>query len=186
MKKIIEKYYADRAPEHDNVYQKPERQKDLKKLRSTLSAAFKKLNVLEVACGTGYWTQFIAKSASSILATDYNSEVIEIAKSRDYHDCKVSFLLSDAYVLENVTRKFSAGFCGFWWSHIPQKRIKTFLKIFHSRLYAGSKVVMIDNRYVEGNSTPILKRSDEGDTYQLRKLKNDSSYKILKNGSFLK
>lgn len=181
MNQALEKYYAERASEYDNVYQKPERQKDLTELSSALSVAFESLDVLEIACGTGYWTQFIARGAASVFATDYNPEVIEIAKSRNYHDCQVSFLLSDAYILENVMKKFSAGFCGFWWSHVAKGRIKKFLEVFHSQLYAGSKVVIIDNRYVEGSSTPIARKSEEGDTYQLRKLENSSTYEILKN-----
>ncbi len=174
-------YYDQRASEYDKVYQKPERQKNLRELESIHETIFKGLNILEIACGTGYWTQFIAKSAHSILATDYNSEVIKIAKSRNYYECKISFMQSDAYSLENINGSFSGGYCGFWWSHIPRSRTEEFLYKFHSKLLPGSKVVMIDNRYVEGSSTPISRTSDTGDTYQLRKLEDGSEHEVLKN-----
>lgn len=181
MTRKLEKYYAERAPEYDKIYEKPERQEDLRELKSVLGVVFKGLDVFEIACGTGYWTQLISRSAASILATDYNSEVLEIAKNREYHNCQVLFSQSDAYILNGVRERFSAGFCGFWYSHIPRTRTEEFLKVFHSRLYSGSKVVMLDNRYVAGSSTPISKPSEEGDTYQLRKLEDGSTYEVLKN-----
>jgi len=40
---------------------------------------------------------------------------------------------------------------------------------------------MIDNNYSVGSSTPISRKDEEGNTYQLRKLKDDSEYEVLKN-----
>ena len=67
-------YYARRAKEYERIYAKPERQTDLAKLRSILQPAFAGANVLELACGTGYWTAVMATSAASVLATDINEE----------------------------------------------------------------------------------------------------------------
>ncbi|MBU4486623.1 MAG: hypothetical protein KKD38_06805 [Candidatus Delongbacteria bacterium] len=53
----MKQYYAERAKEHDKVYLKPERQEDIKKIHEYLKDAFAGMNVLEVACGTRYWTQ---------------------------------------------------------------------------------------------------------------------------------
>ena len=57
-------YYAARAAEYENVYAKPERQSDLARLRETVPAYFVGRRVLEVACGTGYWTRLIAPHAT--------------------------------------------------------------------------------------------------------------------------
>ena len=54
----IKEYYAARAGEYDRIYQKPERQVDLRKIESWLQTTLAGRAVLEIACGTGYWTQF--------------------------------------------------------------------------------------------------------------------------------
>jgi hypothetical protein len=42
-------------------------------------------------------------------------------------------------------------------------------------------VVMVDNVYVEGSSTPIARTDAEGNTYQIRTLPNGERYEIIKN-----
>lgn len=59
-------YYASRAPEYDRVYLKPERQADLDAIRRWLPPLFAGRSVLEVARGTGYWTQYLAPRATRI------------------------------------------------------------------------------------------------------------------------
>jgi SAM-dependent methyltransferase len=174
-------YYAQRALEYEKIYNKSERQEDLIKLKEVLSKLFGGKEVLEVACGTGYWTQFIAKSAKSILATDINSELLEIAQQKDYGSCQVQFTKSDAYFLDNISCQYTGGFHGFWWSHISIQQIDSFLRTFHSKLLPDAIIVIIDNIYIEGNSTPISRNDVNGNTYQLRKLRDGTQHEILKN-----
>ncbi len=110
--------------------------------------------MLEIACGTGYWTQFASSSALSITATDINPEVIAIAESKAYHVAP-NFLIADAYAPQNIAGKFDALLSAFWWSHIPRQRLPEFLDNLHKRLPPGSLMVFLDNRYVEGSSTPL-------------------------------
>ena len=181
MSSEIKQYYSQRAFEYEKIYQKPERQEELKKLKEFISKAFESKDVLEIACGTGYWTQFIAESARSIYAIDSSKEVLNLAEQKDYKKCKVCFLESNAYSLKNLDGSFNGGFCGFWWSHIPKSRVKHFIKTFHSKLSEDAHVVIIDNRYVEGNSTEISRTDSDGNTYQIRKLENGNEYEVLKN-----
>ena len=39
----------------------------------------------------------------------------------------------------------------------------------------------LDNRYVEGSSTPLTRTDDEGNTYQTRVLDDGTHYEVLKN-----
>ena len=40
---------------------------------------------------------------------------------------------------------------------------------------------MLDNRHVDGSSTPLSRRDAEGNTYQTRHLDDGSTHEVLKN-----
>lgn len=174
-------YYNQRATEYERVYQKPERQEDLYKLGLLLKDRLRGHRVLEVACGTGYWTQVLAETAQFILASDQSHETLEIARSKGLRSDKFIFAQDDAYTLEKSHGDFTAGFAGFWWSHIPRNKIRKFLLKFHERVSPGSTVIFIDNEFQEGNSMPISRMDEEGNTYQIRTLSNGSQHEVLKN-----
>lgn len=174
-------YYARRAAEYEQVYQKPERQQDLAQLRSYLGSAFPGMRVLEIACGTGYWTACIAEAAREIVATDVNEEVLDIARRKAYGSARVHFTQADLYALEAAPRPFEAAFGGFIWSHIPLDRLPEMLASLHASLVSGARVILIDNRYVAGNSTPIAHTDAAGNTYQDRRLADGSLHRVLKN-----
>ena len=177
----LAEYYAKRAPAYERIYQKPERQTDLQTLRQFVARTFVNRSVLEIACGTGYWTEVLARAAVSVAATDVNEEVLAIARSKPISPGKVSFQCCDAFRLEELSGEFDAGLAAFWWSHLTRTQLAEFLDGFHRRLKPGSLVVFIDNIYVEGSSTPISRRDAEGNTYQSRRLDDGSTTEVLKN-----
>ncbi|MFQ5936258.1 MAG: class I SAM-dependent methyltransferase [Acidiferrobacterales bacterium] len=177
----LKAYYSRRAAEYEAIYQKPERQQDLVALKSMLRDLLRGHRVLEIACGTGYWTEVVATVAESILATDTSSEVLTIARTKNYPPGRVDFAVADAYELGGVNGAFTAGLAAFWWSHLPKQRIKAFLEGFHRGLGSGARVVLVDNRYVEGSSTPVAERDAAGNTYQIRRLRDGSQHRVLKN-----
>jgi len=54
------------------------------------------MTVLELGCGTGYFTKELIKTNSKIIAIDISSELLEIAKSNCYAN-NVHFLCDNAY-----------------------------------------------------------------------------------------
>lgn len=174
-------YYRKRAREYERIYDKPERQADLAVLRERIPRELAGRDVLEIACGTGYWTQICAPSVRSILAVDLAEETLDIACAKEYAFGKVRFGQADAYRLDDLQGPFDAGLAAFWWSHIPRRRIQEFLEGWHRRLGSGARVVLLDNRYVDGSSTPLSRTDGAGDTYQLRKLADGTEYEVLKN-----
>jgi len=174
-------YYELRAKEYERIFQKPERQSDLELLRQLLIHALTGKNILEIACGTGYWTQLLAPHTESITALDINPEVLEIARSKKIEPSKVTFHQADVFALPTFHAPFSAGYAVFWWSHIPKSKIEGFLNQFHSQIMPGGKVIFIDNNYVEGNSTPLSRVDSDGNSYQCRMLDDGSTYEVLKN-----
>ncbi|MEJ5999625.1 class I SAM-dependent methyltransferase [Paucibacter soli] len=176
-------YYAARAAEYDAVYLKPERQADLRAIEAWLPTRFGEgAAVLEVACGTGYWTQFIAPKASRMLALDAAPETLAIARNRLAGEQAVEFVVSDAYALpKRGGSVFDAAFAGFWFSHVPKGRRREFLAGLAEAVEPGARIVLIDNRFVEGSSTPLSEHDAEGNTYQLRTLNDGSRHRVLKN-----
>jgi demethylmenaquinone methyltransferase/2-methoxy-6-polyprenyl-1,4-benzoquinol methylase len=177
----MRQYYAQRAHVYERVYYKPERQSDLRAMESALAAPFAGRHVLEVACGTGWWTPHGARLAASWLATDLNPETMAIAQSKAL-PASVRFAVVDAYTLAGIEEQhFDGAFAGFWWSHVPLARLPAWLALLHSRLQPGARVVLLDNRFVAGSSTAISRRDDEGNTYQRRALDDGSEHEVLKN-----
>jgi demethylmenaquinone methyltransferase/2-methoxy-6-polyprenyl-1,4-benzoquinol methylase len=173
-------YYAARAKEYDQIYAKPERQADLRLIEQWLPTKFAGARVLEIASGTGYWTQHIAPVATSIVGVDASAETIQIAKSRP-NNMRAQWVVGDAYALPVPDELYDAAFAGFWFSHVPLARQQEFLLGLNNTLRSGARVVMLDNLYVEGNSTPLTEPDSEGNTYQSRNLVDGSVYRVLKN-----
>jgi demethylmenaquinone methyltransferase/2-methoxy-6-polyprenyl-1,4-benzoquinol methylase len=138
--------------------------------------------VLEIACGTGWWTPHGAARARHWLATDINPETMALARAKPM-PATVELRRVDAYTLEGLTggERFDAAFAGFWWSHMPKARLSPWLDTLHARLAPGARVVLCDNRYVEGSNIPISRRDEEGNTFQLRRLEDGSTHEVLKN-----
>src|SRR6478752_652450 len=98
----LEAYYSKRAHEYERIYEKPERQRELAWLRERIPAILARRTVLEVACGTGYWTQYIARQARHVHACDINETVLEIAREKPLPPGRVDFFHADAVALEGV------------------------------------------------------------------------------------
>lgn len=177
-----ETYYAQRAQEYDKVYAKPERQADLRHIEASLAPYFAERDVLEVATGTGYWTQFYADTAASVVATDLNDEVLDVAQKRRSWT-NVDFVRANAFELDDIANgaSFNGAFVGFFWSHLYLNQLPDFLEHLARQLSPGSAVMLLDNRYVEGSNHPITRTDDLGNTFQQRSLDNGTSWEVLKN-----
>jgi len=177
----LQTYYQQRAKEYELIYQKTERQADLKKLHAYLRQSFDKQQVLEIACGTGYWTQTLAQTCAAIRATDINSAVLEIAQVKDYGTTHIQLEQVDFWELAIPTNLYDSVFGGFIWSHILKKDLPAFLELLSTQISNKGSLVFVDNKYVKGSSTPIAKTDADGNTYQVRWLENGETYEVLKN-----
>ncbi len=174
-------YYAVHAQHYEQVYHKPERQEDLQAVREKLAEVLQGHRVLELACGTAYWTEAIAGAAHTVVATDINPAMLSLAQARGLDSERVRFQLADAFDLPADLGSFTACFAGFWWSHVKREDQERFLAHLRAKLGKDILLVLLDNTYVEGSSTSIARTDAEGNTYQIRTAADGQRYEVLKN-----
>lgn len=179
----LREYYDRRAREYEQIYERddPARQSELATIRTELRATLAGRRVLELACGTGYWTQACADVAKHVVAIDIAPDVLAIAREKPLPPEKVEFRTGDAHTLEEQVGAFDAGLAMYWLSHVPKSRMDEFLTQFHARLGNGATVFMADNVYVPGLGGELVTRTDQEDTYKRRLLSDGREYEILKN-----
>jgi len=175
------RYYSARAAEYEEIYRRPERQHDLARLRRVVTRLCASERVIELACGTGYWTRVMAKPATEVHAVDASRESIEVARGRSTPGDRVTFQVADLEDLEVDRSAYSMVVAGFLWSHISLQEIDAFLECLAARLGPGTRAVFFDNRYVEGSSSPISHRDRHGNSYQERRLASGEKFTIIKN-----
>ena len=173
-------YYAKTASNHDRIYDRPERQEDLEQMREHVAEVLRGHTVLELACGTGYWTRIIAEVADKVVATDINPEMIAMATLRAMPSDKVTLRVANAYDLPADIGDFTAVFIGFWWSHVKREETEKFLAQVRAKVGKDMFIVLLDDAYVEGSSETVARTDMEGNTYQIRTAPDGERYEIPK------
>lgn len=176
-----EEYYAQRAAEYDQVYAKPERQRDIDAIGRLVTHELAGRDVLDIAAGTGFWTERYVSAARSTTLCDVNEETLRVARSRRAWPSQVSFACCDAFALGGVPGVFDAAFVGFFWSHVDRDDLDRFLEGVIDRAQPGAVVVVVDNTYVEGSNHPITRTDAVGNTYQQRRLEDGRAWEVRKN-----
>ena len=169
-------YY--RAAASDYEYQSVEFGIDLVGLDKLLTAidAFRPTgDVLELACGTGVWTQHLARFATTLTAVDGAPEMLARARARDAND-SVRFIEADLFAWRS-DRRYDAVFFGFWLSHVPEEHFDSFWSLVDDCLRPGGQVFFCDDNYrapaelIEGRSSPIVqRRTDDGTPFHIIKI----------------
>ena len=179
----MQHYYDLRAPEYEAMYgfDNPERRAELDAVEALVRETFINRNVLEVACGSGYWTELLSSVAKSVTAIDTSRPMLEIARSRRYPHENVRFELTDAYNLGAVKGDFDASLAGFWMSHVPKRRMRDFLSGLCARLTPGSPVLFFDNNLVAGLGGELALVAGSADTFKKRSVGDGSEHVIVKN-----
>ncbi|MBN1212835.1 MAG: class I SAM-dependent methyltransferase, partial [candidate division Zixibacteria bacterium] len=112
------KYYRDRAAEYEQIYYRhvPGRHREIDDEIDRLKSHVSNRTVLELACGTGYWTDKMAETAESIIALDIWMEMLDEARKKKYRN-PVAFIRADMTHLPLKPALFDLVAVGFWFSH---------------------------------------------------------------------
>ena len=176
-------YYRARAGEYDQWWLRQGRYDrgpdfqtrwtaEVQQLTDALTAFGPRGRVLELACGTGIWTQRLAPTAERMTAIDASAEMIAIARSRP--ECaEVAFEQADIFSWNNTT-KYDVVFFSFWLSHVPPDLFEGFWNVVRDSLKPAGRAFFIDSATFE------LPRPDYDGVTDLRTLNNGDQYQIVK------
>ena len=177
-------YYDKHAPWHDECMNYTDNERMERLLRPILETVIPHIagrKVLEIACGTGNWTEALAKRAISVFAIDSSPAVLDIARKKLGHLKNVTLKEADAYTLDGITGPFDVVFASDWWSHIPVSSIRPFLDNLHKRLRTGSRVIFLDMMMREVFENETAYYDADGNRVSLRPLRDGSEFEIIKN-----
>lgn len=130
--------------------------------------------VLEIACGTGAWTESLASLADTVTAVDVAPEVVAIARDR-VRSSNVRFEVADVFCW-TTAKQFDVIFFSAWLSHVPTSRFEQFWTMLRPLLAEGGRVLFVDEHIDERAKETYL----TGEIVE-RQLQDGSRYRIVKN-----
>lgn len=135
-------------------------------------------NILELACGTGIWTEELVKIGKKITAFDASEEVIEINRKK-LHSANVKYQQVDLFTWEPDI-EYDLVFFAFWLSHVPPTLLDLFLTKVCNSVRVGGQVFLVDSRFEPTSTAKNHFFEDDKKIYQTRKLNNGEEFQIVK------
>ena len=156
-------YYRARAPEYDDWFERRGRydlgaehttrwNTEVGAVRDALHSSPLRGSVLELACGTGWWTAELARPDVAVTALDSSAEAIERNRER-VRSSSVTYEQANIFDW-HPGGHFDTVFFAFWLSHVPPDRFDPFWELVDSCLGPGGRVFFVDNRWYPGYRWP--------------------------------
>lgn len=184
-------YYRARAPEYDEWWQRRDRYDRGKEMRAewdrqvtlvdtaleTFGAAG---DVLELAGGTGWWTQRLAATAASLTVLDASLETLTLNRERAGR-ADIAYVVADLFTW-TPRRQYDVVFFSFWLSHVPRARFAAFWELMRACLVPGGRVFLLDNRNdpVVGAATEDPYVAEYREDLHIRHLNDGSEHRVVK------
>lgn len=183
-------YYRARASEYDEWFLRTGRYDrgaeanrawfaEVTQVANQLDAFAPRGDVLELACGTGLWTQHLVRHASRVTAVDAAPEVIAINRERVGPDAPVEYVRADLFSW-SPSRQYDVVFFGFWLSHVPPERFEAFWGLVRSALAPQGRVFFLDSLYNESSTARDHTLEGDDAISVTRRLNDGQTYRIVK------
>ncbi len=182
-------YYRKRAPEYDEWFYRLNRYDhgpevnqlwfdDVAQLVTAFDALEPVNEALELAAGTGIWTERLVKLAKRVTVVDTSPEMIAINRSK-VPGANVSYVQQDLFEWE-PERQYDLVFFSFWLSHVPPERLDAFLAKVRRALVEGGRLFLIDSRFEQTGAAKNNPLFEDEEVFRTRILNDGSEYTIVK------
>ncbi len=184
-------YYRERAAEYDQWWlrqgrydrgpeQKAQWCAEASEVRAALAAFQPGGRVLELACGTGIWTEQLLPFAEELTAIDGSREMLAINAGR-LRSPRVRYIEADLFRWRaRAEERFDAIFFGFWLSHVPPEKFAQFWNLVDSCLAPGGRIFFVDSRYQETSTAVNHVLPERSATVLQRRLNDGREYLVYK------
>lgn len=183
-------YYRARASEYDDwflrkgVYDGGAQENrrwfaEVAAVRGALQSFRPAGEVLELACGTGWWTEELASYADRLTAVDASPEVLELNRARVGGDGRIEYVLADVFEWE-PPKTYDVVFFGFWLSHVPPNRFARFWERVRAALKTDGRVFLVDS--LQRSTAVRMSRPAEEDpaNVEIRTLGDGREFRVVK------
>jgi demethylmenaquinone methyltransferase/2-methoxy-6-polyprenyl-1,4-benzoquinol methylase len=182
-------YYRSRAAEYDQWFNREGRYDRGPELNARwfseveiVAAALERFrpagDVLELACGTGLWTERLARHATRLTAVDASPEMLELNRQR-LGSREVEYLQADLFTWE-PPRQFDIVFFSFWLSHVPEERFEPFWALVRRALRPDGRVFLLDSRHEPTSTAVDHQLPDPTSPMMTRRLNDGREFQIYK------
>lgn len=187
-------YYRARAGEYDEWFLRQGRYNrgaganarwhaNVAEVASGLDAFLAELpigSMLEIAAGTGLWTQRLAPHVQRLTAIDAAPETLAINQARlGALAADVQYHAADIFTW-SAPERYDAIFFGFWLSHVPPERFEAFWRRVGEWLAPGGRVFLVDSRYEPSSTARDHRLEGAQATTVARTLNDGRRFRIVK------
>jgi len=172
-------YYRAQAPEYDEVTKNAEELKEAyARAKELLHQMGPYEQVLELACGTGTWTQILLPMAHAITAIDAAPEMLAIARQK-LGNAHVSYQQADVFQWE-PRQEYDLVFFANWLSHVLPKDLDAFLSKVSRAVRPGGHLAVLDQSAPFSEDREIMTEGEGGSLYARRSLRNGKTFTVVK------
>lgn len=186
-------YYRARAPEYDRWFFREGRYdrgdaatalwfSEVEEVRGALARMpLDGADVIELAPGTGIWTELLVDRARHVTAVDASSEMVEENRRRLGDRARsVTFILADLFTWQPDHEYDAVVFC-FWISHVPDSRLDAFLSRVSSMVRRGGAVFFLDGLREPTATADDQELPSPTEEVMVRRLDDGREFRIVKN-----
>jgi SAM-dependent methyltransferase len=135
-------------------------------------------DVLELACGTGIWTEKLLPTARSVTAVDASPEMLALNAHR-VGKSRVQHVQADLFHWR-PDRTYDVVFFGFWLSHVPPELFDAFWQRVAAALNENGRVFFVDSRREPSSTAHDHRLPGPGEVTHLRRLDDGREFRIFK------